>query len=181
MNKVQQTNMRNEKGFTLVELMVVLVIIAILAGVAISNFSATKVRAYDANAQTSLHYIFKACKDYWTFNSSTNACLVSTISTPEYGYILPSDIEIVIDSDGNNTEFDFFATAIHTSSANAFVIDFSGAVSIITLDIQGGGNDNSPEEVKRKAKGKKNRGCSEVAKKHLKKIGKKAKGGCKQL
>ena len=176
MSKERQKSLKNEKGFTLVELMVVLIIIGILASVAISKFSGAKVRAYDANAQSTLHYIFKACKNYWTLNNSSNSCSISTISSPEFGYTPPSDIQIVIDDDGNNTEYEFFATAIHTSSSNAFVVDFTGAVSMIALDTQGGGNDNSTNKEKDKSNG-----CSEVAKNHLKKLGKKAKGGCKQL
>lgn len=176
-------HLKNEKGFTLVELMIVLVIIGILASMAISHFSSAKVRAYDATVQSNLNFIFKSCKDYWTFNSSYNSCTVATVSAPEYGFNPSSDIKVVIDEGENNTEDDFYATATHTSSSNAFVIDFTGAVSIVSLDTGEGGSDESPEEEKgKKEKGKnKGKGCSEVAQKHLKKIGKKAKGGCKDF
>ena len=167
MNKKRQKNLNNEKGFTLVELMVALVIIAILSGVAISSFTAIKSRSYDSVAQSSLRSVFKACKDYWTFGSSDNACLLSTISNGEHGYNPTPDVEITIDSDTNNTEYDFVATARHTSSTNAFEMDFSGTVSQITFDIAEGDGGSG-------------KGCSTQAKNDPKQLKKKAKGGCKQ-
>jgi prepilin-type N-terminal cleavage/methylation domain-containing protein len=166
MSKVEKINLKNEKGFTLVELMVALVIIAILAGVAISSFTAIKTRTYDAATQTNLRSVFQACKDYWTFGNSDNSCLLSTISNDKYGYSPSPDVEVTIDSNANNTEYDFVATARHTSSTNAFMMDFSGSVSQITFDIKEGDEDNG-------------RGCSKQAKQDPKNLGKKAKGGCK--
>ena len=51
----------------------------------------------------------------------------------------------------NNTEYDFYATASIPLPTMPFVIDFTGAVSIIHTGE--GGSDNSPEEEKDK-KGK---------------------------
>ena len=167
MNTKHKTHLNNEKGFTLVELMVVLVIIGILSGVAISSFTAIKGRSYDSAAQASLHSVFQACKDYWTFGSSDNACLLSTLSSGNNGYTPPADIEIIIDPDANNTEYDFVAMAKHTSSANAFEMDFSGVVSQLTFEI----SESDASDGK---------GCSEEAKKKLRKFKNKAKGGCKK-
>ena len=165
MNKQRHTHTNNDKGFTLVELMVAMVIIGILSGIAISSFSSIKMRSYDSAAQASLKNVFQMCKDYWTFGSSDNACLLSTLANGDSGYTPPADIVITIDPNANNTEYDFVATARHTSSTHAFEMDFSGIVSQVAFEVAEGGEGN---------------GCSDQAQQDPKNLKKKAKGGCKQ-
>ena len=167
MNKPRQTNWNNEKGFTLVELMVAMVIISILASVAISKFNEIKTRTYDTNAQVSLRSIYQACQDYWTFNSSSNACSLTSVSDNGFGYSSSPDVDITIDDTANNTESDFVATARHASSPNIFVIDHFGTVSKLTVDVAMEEDDDNNGG-----------GCSEQAKVDPKKLGKNTKG-CK--
>jgi len=56
--------MRNEKGFTLIELMIVVVIIGILAAIAIPNFIAMQNRAKEGSTKANMHTLQLAAEDY---------------------------------------------------------------------------------------------------------------------
>ncbi|HEY6865655.1 MAG TPA: type II secretion system protein [Candidatus Eisenbacteria bacterium] len=56
--------MRNQKGFTLIELMIVVVIIGILAAIAIPNFIAMQNRAKEGSTKANMHTLQLAAEDY---------------------------------------------------------------------------------------------------------------------
>ncbi len=60
----------SEEGFTLIELMVVVLIIAILLAIAIPTFLGARKRAQDRAAQSSLRNALTAAKTIYTDNSS---------------------------------------------------------------------------------------------------------------
>jgi len=62
----------NEKGFTLIELMIVIAIIGILAAIAIPNFIAYRNKSFCSQAESDANVVAGAVADYFAIPSHTN-------------------------------------------------------------------------------------------------------------
>ena len=70
---------RRESGFTLIELMIVVVVIGILAAIAIPNFIALKQRAREGSTKANMHTLQMGAEDYAVQNNSFYADDVSSL------------------------------------------------------------------------------------------------------
>ena len=77
---------RNKQGFTLVEIMVVVAIIALLAAIAIPNLLRAKISANDAAAKATLRSLSTVSETYATSNSGNYPTDMTSLTgaTPPY-------------------------------------------------------------------------------------------------
>ena len=74
--------LRNDKGFTLIELMIVVVIIGILAAIAIPNFIAMQDRAKEGSTKANMHTVQLAAEDFAVLNDGTYAAAAGSLTMP---------------------------------------------------------------------------------------------------
>ena len=71
---------RNAKGFTLIELMIVVVIIGILAAIAIPNFINMQNRAKEGSTKANMHTFQLAAEDYGVRNDGVYAAVADSVA-----------------------------------------------------------------------------------------------------
>jgi len=91
---------RNQKGFTLIELMIVIAIIGILAAIAIPNFIEYRNKSFCSRAESDANVVAAALSDYFSIPSHT--------SVPAFNWtnlVAPTDGDGIVDValSGNNS------------------------------------------------------------------------------
>ena len=112
---------KDEKGFTLIELMIVIAIIGILAAIAIPQFSAYRQRSYNSAAQSDVRNAATAQEAYYVdFSKYANGISGFTGST--YGLYLSGGVTMTVT--GNSSEYSI--TATHTSGNKTYTLNGPG-------------------------------------------------------
>lgn len=112
----------SHKGFTLVELMIVIAIIGVLAAIAIPQFSTYRQKGYNTKAKAELRSFYTACQAYFSVHSSSNNCDFSTVSD-----IFTKTDEVEITTATGQAMYN--TTAYHTSGTITYTLGSSGNIS----------------------------------------------------
>ncbi|UCC11705.1 MAG: prepilin-type N-terminal cleavage/methylation domain-containing protein [candidate division WOR-3 bacterium] len=159
------------KGFTLIELMVVVVIIGILAAIAIPNFISMQRRAKEASVKSNMHTMQLAAEDFATLSEGVYAAdcaqivqdatadpndvddhtiggavgaLVPVVGT---NHLLPTTFVNPV----NQNNFSFFSPAAADLAGWAWAVDNAGGVAYNPFDAVGApvGNGTAPSTALR--------------------------------
>ena len=122
---LQKLNKKNEKGFTLIELMIVIAIIGILAAIAIPNFITYRKRAYNSAANADAKNIFTAAQAYYTDFPTGDPSLNNLLS---YGFRQTADVTITPQA-AVGTQGAFSVTTFHASGNKTFTVLSDGSIS----------------------------------------------------
>jgi type IV pilus assembly protein PilA len=113
-----------EKGFTLIELMIVIGIIGILAAIAIPQYSSYRSRSYDAAAVEDLRNAETAQEIYFV-NNLTYCANTSTLIGTTYMLLMSKGVRLAINAASTDAN-GYTMTARHPSGSNTYRIQGPG-------------------------------------------------------
>lgn len=133
---------RDERGFTLVEILVVILIIGILAAIAIPVFLNQKSKANDAGAKVVARTAETAMESYATQNNgSYSGASVASLHSIEPALLTASTSQAYLASVSSPTSTDYTVVASSPVSSSSFtIVKSANTVSLTCTGSNGGCN-----------------------------------------
>jgi type IV pilus assembly protein PilA len=111
-----------QKGFTLIELMIVIAIIGILAAIAIPQFVSYRQKGYNTQAKGELKSFYTACQAYFADKPATSDCATTLVAST----FIPSTTVTITSVAGQAMQG---VTAYHSSGTSTYTIGSSGNIT----------------------------------------------------
>ena len=109
--------MRKNEGFTLIELMIVIAIIGILAAIAIPQFSAYRMRSYNAASEADLRNAATAQEAYYVDNQTYKPAPTALIGST-YGFYTSQNVTV----GGSAGAAQYTMTSYHSSGNKTYTL-----------------------------------------------------------
>lgn len=124
----------NKRGFTIVELLIVIVVIAILAAITIVAYSGIQNRANDVAVQSDLaniakkYELYKVDNNIYPYGATLNTGAAFKINISKNAYDTSQNYELLNCTNGSNLGSDYAILAVSKSGKRFYASSASGGV-----------------------------------------------------